>query len=309
MPFYLTFGIRIPAALVDFLSPIAFVEVREAGNPPENAPRALATGRAPPASRTLLEDISITETNAKPTAPAIDPARNSQPKNPQYTTNSHPAIPKRITKQTPPELRDLIFRSILVSARPIQSAVELLGPGRDRLREKAENGLLKSTDPRPAADIDSALLRTCYRAYEEGRDVLYGCNTFHFGSRRDIISFKDLAVGSVLRARRDSTLVSYGSHPDGRLSMIRRLDISLESGFLSRRSNIHFPVLEELAVDFGGLELRCEEDSWLNAFVRKLETFGKLRKLTVRGVSHPETLEAMREKLVRDDGEFRSVVG
>ena len=76
--------------------------------------------------------------------------------------------------------------------------MELIGPGRDRLREKEDNGLLKSTDPRPADDIDSALLRTCYRAYEEGRDVLYGCNTFKFSSRWDMVSFKDLAVKPVL---------------------------------------------------------------------------------------------------------------
>ena len=82
--------------------------------------------------------------------------------------------------------------------------------------------------------------------------------------------------------RRDSSLVSYGSHKDGRLSLIRKLEISLESDFLSRRSveiwwgdfftrpdhpsqNIHFPVLEELAVDFRGLELRCEEDNWVSS--------------------------------------------
>ena len=92
----------------------------------------------------------------------------------------------------------MIFREVLVSARPIQKAVELIGPERDTLREKEENGLLKSTDPRPAGDIDSALLRTCYRAYEEGRDVLYGGNTFEFSSRRDIINFKDLTVKPVL---------------------------------------------------------------------------------------------------------------
>ena len=49
--------------------------------------------------------------------------------------------------------------------------------------------------------------------------------------------------------------------------------------------------------------------SQLNAFVRKLETFGKLKKLTVRGVSHPETLEAMRERLVRADGDFWCIIG
>lgn len=148
--------------------------------------------------------------------------------------------------------------------------------------------------------------------------------------------------------RRKSTLISYGSHKDGRLSMVRKLSLSLEGGFMSRSIieiqwggffskqpghhswNIHFPVLEELVIDFTGLELRSEEDNWvrhcsshiynsiyivpkadeiqLNAFVRKLETFGKLKKLTVRGVSHPKTLETLREKLVRDDGEFRRVV-
>ena len=43
--------------------------------------------------------------------------------------------------------------------------------------------------------------------------------------------------------------------------------------------------------------------------MRKLETFGKLKKLTVRGVSHPKTLETMCEKLVRDNGEFCTIVG
>lgn len=108
-------------------------------------------------------------------------------------------------------------------------------------------------------------------------------------------------------------------------------EIHWEDFFAKSRSgcsrNIHFSILEELMVDFSGLELRSEEDNWvshhshlakivpnadirqLNAFVRKLETFGKLTKLTVRGVSHPKTLETMCEKLVKDDGEFHTIVG
>lgn len=53
---------------------------------------------------------------------------------------------------------------------------------------------MESDDSRAAYEIDSAILRTCHKVYEEALPILYGCNTFCFSDPEDITRFRHEGV-------------------------------------------------------------------------------------------------------------------
>lgn len=43
-------------------------------------------------------------------------------------------------------------------------------------------------------------------------------------------------------------------------------------------------------------------------FIAKIATFGKLKRLSVPGITHKPTLQRMKEELVREDGVLESTI-
>ena len=167
----------------------------------------------------------------------------------------------------------MIYRHLLVSAEPIVGAEKLIG---DQTAV-----LLRNYHPIP--DIDATILRTCRAVYEEGVNILYRWNKFHFSDSRAIKIFKETHLLS--RSCLPPQIKYYGrlallrsvslkiAHPNGADMMnlnVRRAFIwgtwlteffSVE-GRLNRYSSAYqvgFPALEKLRLDFTDWQLAADE--------------------------------------------------
>lgn len=81
----------------------------------------------------------------------------------------------------PPEIKRMIYYELLVSKKPISGVDKLLGTKRAILL----------ADYHPIGDIDSTIMQTCRRIYQEALPILYGQNTFEFSSAMGIRRFKE----------------------------------------------------------------------------------------------------------------------
>lgn len=174
----------------------------------------------------------------------------------------------------PSEIRNMIYHHVLVSSNPIQPAYEMNGCSRTKWRNKRKAGLLQPNDVRFPEDIDSAILQTCRRAYEEGISILYGENTFLFASHSDIYYFQRGGIDY-----EKFTKSAKSKHK--RLGLVRKAVLEMQqhtyfellysqwSWFIDPDEdsipNIHFPALEVLTVDSSGLKLPDEEVPMVSA--------------------------------------------
>lgn len=80
----------------------------------------------------------------------------------------------------PIEVRDIIYRHVLVSSEPISRAHELIG-----------YKTLVANNYHPIPDIDARILQTCRLIYEETLPILYGKNTFRFDNPNSMSLFSN----------------------------------------------------------------------------------------------------------------------
>ena len=83
----------------------------------------------------------------------------------------------------PVEVRDMIYRRLLISSEPILRAHELIG-----------YKTIVAGNHHPISDLDSRLMRTCRAVYEETLPILYGSNTFEFHSPNAMSLFADSGI-------------------------------------------------------------------------------------------------------------------
>ena len=177
----------------------------------------------------------------------------------------------------PSEIRNMIYNHVLVSSNPIRPVYQLVGDYRAERRSRRRAGVSEPSGVKPPEDIDSGLLQTCRRAYEEAISILYGENTFVFSEKYGMILFQTSGVNWL-----GITKSSQSKH--GRLNLIRRASLEMRpyttfedlygdwSTFIDPdRNEIHFPALEVLEVDCSMLGLPDEEVPMVSARSISLE--------------------------------------
>ena len=83
----------------------------------------------------------------------------------------------------PVEIRDMIYRRLLISSEPILRAHELIG-----------YKTIVAGNHHPISDLDSRLMMTCRAVYDETLPILYGNNTFEFHSPTAMSLFADSGI-------------------------------------------------------------------------------------------------------------------
>ena len=159
----------------------------------------------------------------------------------------------------------MIYNHVLVSSNPIQPVYQLVGTYGAERRSRRRAGVSAPSAVKPPEDIDSAILQTCRRAYEEGISILYGENTFNFSEKYDMILFDNLGIEC-------RGITRSAQSEQGRLGLIRKASLMMRryatfedlyrdwSSFIDPDKNeIHFPALEVLKVDCSMLGLPDEE--------------------------------------------------
>ena len=83
----------------------------------------------------------------------------------------------------PPEVRALVYRRVLTTTALLNAGAEI---------EKVTYTLITDdNDPSHTSNIDSALMRTCRKMYQETLPVLYGENKFVFRRPEDLEAFRE----------------------------------------------------------------------------------------------------------------------
>lgn len=252
----------------------------------------------------------------------------------KHRSRDSPAKPSPIARapkklgftDLPLEVRTPIFNYLLIDTRPI------LYPGR-LVQSKRQFGVDSLEHP----DLGVAILQTCHQVYEEGLSVLYGRNKFVFESAECIEAFHFAGLATVHTTKITRPIFGLKPQPHGRLTLIKSMVILFkltgrettysdlrrtwilrdwQSFFNEKPSEspyhfdgkgfARFPALEELGLDFRGLELNGEGLTTAPV-VRKFATTHKLKQLKVEGVKHEATLVRLKAGLVRDDGDFVAI--
>ncbi|KAL8770595.1 MAG: hypothetical protein Q9209_003663 [Squamulea sp. 1 TL-2023] len=127
--------------------------------------------------------------NSPPTNPSIFyPNRSAS--QPQTTTPGHilqiAVVPspedgtqRTLQKTLPSEIRQMIYRELLVTSTPIRKPHKLVCNKRSIMLDSLQ----------PLKDIDGSILRVCRSIYSEALPVLYGKNTFEFCKPRKLRDF------------------------------------------------------------------------------------------------------------------------
>jgi len=128
--------------------------------------------------------------------------------------------------RVPVEVRDMIYRYVLVSSERITRAHDLIG-----------YKTLVANNHHPIPNIDSRVMQTCRLIYEETLPILYGGNIFEFSSPNSISHFADarLSKSSMFNPASTSstsntfvnlisnatTAFAFKPAPSGRLTLLR----------------------------------------------------------------------------------------
>ncbi|KAL8654320.1 MAG: hypothetical protein Q9226_003482 [Calogaya cf. arnoldii] len=203
-------------------------------------------------------------------------------------------------------------------------------------------------DKRRATGLDARILRVSRQIYIEALPILYSENVFAFRNSDCLKEFqsKGLApayttyLGRITRNPIfiDSTYFGLKNNPDGRLTIIRHVEIHFKEGEnnhilesenshmmldwrrdsivrkwraffhpYSSRHDVRLPALSDLTLDFTGMDLGSTEGFVIKPIVEKFRTLKGLRRLKVVGLRERECLDALKEALVGEKGGFEVV--
>ena len=93
----------------------------------------------------------------------------------------------QLLTELPFEIRYVIYELLLVSAKPITRAHELVG----------STPTILAANVQLIEDIHIAITRTCWLIYRETMPVLYGRNTFRFASNDEMLYFSSRGLRKV----------------------------------------------------------------------------------------------------------------
>ncbi|KAL8842643.1 MAG: hypothetical protein Q9170_000418 [Blastenia crenularia] len=264
-----------------------------------------------------------------PNKPTIEPL----PTPPESSAPSTPCSPPLSFQTLPLEIKNMIYRELLVSAKPIKKP--------HRLVCNERNVMLDSVQP--VKDIDGTILRVCRSIYDEALPVLYGQNTFEFAKPRKLLDFSHGCL--------DRGLLQFGFRESqaGRFTLIRSVILRLghdrkpypymrppgapaappdrkriwshwHQYFFNEKGSLHrydsmlfppvkndFPALDKIELDFTEWQLGEADAIRVEPFIAKLGWSGGLGAVVIRGVKNTKNLEQLREGLVKPGGTFTAI--
>ncbi len=233
----------------------------------------------------------------------------------ESTISNQPSCP--LFNKLPSEIRIMIYKELLTSNNVIRNAHKLLGPNLSFLC--SDNVRLR--------DIDSRILRTCKKIHDEARLILYQENCFGFRTIDAMKSFAHDEMPDRFSALKDQSQESRWRRY-GRLTHVRIVVLKLEHDsdyvvtgsrkdlmrywsefFVNPRSwhPVKFPSLEKLHLDFSKWSLTpAEQDSLtVSPFIKTLGRSEGLQQLTLKGITHTQNLQDLKDGLVKHGGRFR----
>ncbi|KAL8717685.1 MAG: hypothetical protein Q9225_005093 [Loekoesia sp. 1 TL-2023] len=231
----------------------------------------------------------------------------------------------------PPEIKNMIYRELLVSSAPIKKPHKLVCAKRNIMLDSFQ----------PVKDIDSTILRVCRSIYDEALPVLYGQNTFEFAKPR---KFQDFSHGYL-----EKGWFGFRESETGRFTMIRSIILRLghdrkpyayirppgappavpdrkriwsywHQFFFNDNDSRHrydsmvflpvrneFPALDKIELDFTEWQLGEADAIRTEPFVSKLGKTGGLSTVVIRGAKNKMNLEELRKGLVKPGGSFTAI--
>lgn len=230
-----------------------------------------------------------------------------------------------ILENLPLELRTMIYKRVLKADKPLKQTQKFLDP----------HPTLMVTEAPHVEEINTAILRTCRKIYQEAIHILYGTNRFCFRRPKSIEKFGHRGLGNTpFGIYCSKPPYPVGNVPYGRLTMIRFLNLKIApastgdsrkeiwsswSNFfypsedtcedISKNQGrlVRFPALEGLVLNLTDLNLDARDTSKIRVtpFFKKLRPTDGLKHLTLIGVNHEQNLRDFKHGFVRQGGTFR----
>ena len=141
---------------------------------------------------------------------------------PPHSTGNPDSSPYGTLSKLPWELRNMIYRNVLIAEEIITRPHRFLGP----------QPSIQVEDSKHVQVIDAALLRTCKAIYHDAIRILYGRNGFRFFNPSDVEDFAHLGLGSIpfgLYGGIGESASAADNAPYGRLTMIQCMWLRLSS--------------------------------------------------------------------------------
>ncbi|KAL9596948.1 MAG: hypothetical protein Q9219_005459 [cf. Caloplaca sp. 3 TL-2023] len=263
-----------------------------------------------------------------PTKPS---AEQSLPTPPESDRLGSPYRLSSSFQSLPVEIKDMIYRQLLVSSSTIKKPHRLVCSGRMVMVDSIQ----------PIKDIDSTILRVCRSIYHEALPVLYGQNTFEFAKPRKLYEFGHRYLEMAVQ-RPLEPLFGFKESNAGRFTMIRSIILRLGHDrkpyvyrvpaavpdrkriwFYWHQYLFHdheaiaaydsvlyphvrndFPALDKVMLDFTAWQLSEADAIRTEPFICKLGRSGGLSRVVIKGVKNTTNLQQFRQGLTKPGGTF-----
>ncbi|KAL8804587.1 MAG: hypothetical protein Q9223_005983 [Gallowayella weberi] len=270
--------------------------------------------------------------------PSTKPFSKPLPSPPSSDTPSTPCGRPLSFQTLPLEIKRMIYKDLLTSAKPIQKPHKLVCNKRSIMLDSIQ----------PVKDIDSSILRVCRAIYLEALPILYGQNTFEFSKPRKL---RDFSHAGLDRSHTSTDYAPYLAEfgfrdaQAGRFTLIRSIILRLghdrkpyvwqrpgnhvqapdrkriwshwyqyffndcdprsqfDWGMFPSASN-EFPALDRLVLDFTDWQLAEPDAIRVDPFIKKLGRSGGLAVLSIKGLKNAVNLEEFKNGLLKPGGVF-----
>ncbi|KAL8683271.1 MAG: hypothetical protein Q9186_000773 [Xanthomendoza sp. 1 TL-2023] len=269
--------------------------------------------------------------------PPTKPFSKPLPSPPSSDTPGTPCTRPLSFETLPLEIKRMIYKDLLTSAKPIQKPHKLVCNKRSIMLDSIQ----------PVKDIDSSILRVCRTIYLEALPILYGQNTFEFSKPRKLRDFSHAGLDrSHTSTDYEPYLAEFGFRDAqaGRFTLIRSIILRLghdrkpyvwqrpgnqpapdrkriwshwyqyffndcdprsqfDWGMFPSASN-EFPALDRLVLDFTDWQLTEPDAIRVDPFIKKLGRSGGLAALAIKGLKNAANLEEFKNGLLKPGGVF-----